>query len=365
MWYKFTPYDTLFFRGGKPFTMGDDNWSDFIFPPNPSTLYGAVRSWLIFERGSLKDFKEGRLKEDLGTVEDKGKLRIKGPFLIEEGKLLFPLPQDLLVCKNANVKEKNFTHRLSMLKKPGIFVSDYNLENILITKDNDLIEADGFLEELYFKEYLEGKNSVRLKPKDKVFLLESKIGIARDNKTKTAKEGCLYNIPMVRLKDKVSIAFKLEEVEATSVRFSMKFGGEGKIVEVERLEKNPIKEIEEININDIVKNNIFKLYLATPAIFEKGYLPSWIDENTFEGEYNGVKLRLICCVVGKSRPVGGWDIAKNEPKPMYRAVPAGSVYYFEIINGSLEDLKRLFHFQNISDIYPEEGYGLSFIGGVK
>lgn len=36
--------DTLFFRDGKPFTMGEDNFASGIFPPAPSVLYGALRS---------------------------------------------------------------------------------------------------------------------------------------------------------------------------------------------------------------------------------------------------------------------------------------------------------------------------------
>ncbi len=61
--------------------MGSETWADSIFPPYPSTIYGAIRSWLIFEKGGLKDFKEGKFKEELGTENEKGSLLIKGPFL--------------------------------------------------------------------------------------------------------------------------------------------------------------------------------------------------------------------------------------------------------------------------------------------
>lgn len=37
-------FDTLFFRDGKPFSMGDDVWANGVFPPYPSTLYGALRA---------------------------------------------------------------------------------------------------------------------------------------------------------------------------------------------------------------------------------------------------------------------------------------------------------------------------------
>ena len=38
------PLDTLFFRDGKPFTMGEDSWASGIVPPYPSVIYGALRS---------------------------------------------------------------------------------------------------------------------------------------------------------------------------------------------------------------------------------------------------------------------------------------------------------------------------------
>lgn len=41
------PLDTLFFRDGKPFSMGDNDWADGIFPPHPSVFYGALRSAYI------------------------------------------------------------------------------------------------------------------------------------------------------------------------------------------------------------------------------------------------------------------------------------------------------------------------------
>jgi CRISPR-associated protein Cmr3 len=51
---------------------------------------------------------------------------------------------------------------------------------------------------------------------------------------------------------------------------------------------------------------------------------------------------------------------------MYKAVPAGSVYYFKVLNGvNSNKIKEVFHLKNISDVNPEEGFGLNFIGKVK
>ncbi len=41
---KINPVDTLLFRDGKPFSMGENTWPDTVFPPYPSVIYGALRS---------------------------------------------------------------------------------------------------------------------------------------------------------------------------------------------------------------------------------------------------------------------------------------------------------------------------------
>ena len=42
------------------------------------------------------------------------------------------------------------------------------------------------------------------------------------------------------------------------------------------------------------------------------------------------------------------DYSEKIPKPMRKAVPAGAVYYFRLVQGSLEELKDIFHFKSIS-----------------
>ncbi|MDI6861171.1 MAG: type III-B CRISPR module-associated protein Cmr3 [Caldisericia bacterium] len=367
MWYKIIPNDTLFFRSGIPFTMGAESWTEIIFPPNPTTLYGAIRTWLIFEKGSLKDFKEGRFKEELGTTETKGSLKIKGSILLK-GELLFPSPLDLL--KKKENKRNDILKSLTFSERPDIFISDYQMDGILVWKGMEHIkEAEGYITAIYLSDYLLGKKGLRLTEKDELYIVESKIGIARNRITKTTVKGHLYHVPMIRLKDEklkgdVAIAVWIEGVEDVPESGIIQLGGEGKTAKIEKMESDLLQEIKGISLS--FNNRLFKIYLATPAIFEKGYLPSWIDENTLQGEHKGIKLKLVGCVIGKYKLIGGWDMAENKPKPMRRAVPAGSVYYFQILDDSdVQKVKDVFHFKNISDIYPEEGYGLTFIGSVS
>lgn len=357
---KITPLDTLLFRTGRPFSKGEDTWTEVIFPPYPSTLYGAIRSFLIFHREGLKAFDDRKYSDDIGTPDTKGSLKIKGPILYKDNEMYFTAPLDL-------VKEKNNEHvPLEFSQKPPLFTSDYHLNNILIYKSREgIAEPEGWLSGIELKDYLKSKKerfpTIRSK---EFFLYEPKVGITRERGTLTAKEGHLYRISLIRLKKDVSLISVVDGVSDLPEAGLFQLGGERKGAKFEAMKENVFGTLEDIELN--FENRLFKIYLATPAVFNKGWFPKWIDEKSLEGNYNGIKLKLIGCAVGKPILVGGWDIAKRKPKPLQKAVPAGSVYYFEILdNSDSANIKESFHLSNISDINPEEGFGLALVGEVK
>ncbi len=355
MMIEITPLDTLFFRTGKPFTMGEDTFAEVFFPPSPSTIYGAIRSFLIFQRGGLEEFWAGKYKDELGTKTDKGSLKVTGPIILNDDQLLFPAPLDLIVDENTTLR------RLDFIEKPSIFISDHTLPYIHIHKPKGKAEeAKGWITDIELVEYLNNKKSeFKITCKEGLFLYENKTGIARERNTNTTKEGHLYRIPMIRLNDKVSIVVKIEGVNDIPDVGILQLGGESKGAKFRRIE-DKLQKFNNMDFN--LENRLFKIYLATPAIFKKGWLPDWINDN-YEGEFNGIKLKLIGACIGKPLHIGGWDIASKRPKPLRKAVPAGSVYYFEILDSSeFSKIKETFHLKNMSDINPEEGFGLGFVG---
>ena len=106
MMLQLEPMDTLFFRDGKPFTMGHDVWASGIFPPFPSVIYGVLRSAYISYYGSLGKFYQGGMKEKIGTPDAKGPFEIRGIFLKKKQDALFPLPLDLVVNKEKKAAKK-------------------------------------------------------------------------------------------------------------------------------------------------------------------------------------------------------------------------------------------------------------------
>jgi CRISPR-associated protein Cmr3 len=92
-------------------------------------------------------------------------------------------------------------------------------------------------------------------------------------------------------------------------------------------------------------------------------LPKWLNFTTLQGEYKGIEVTLKAAAISRYQTIGGWDVAYNRPKPTYRAVAAGSVYYFET-QASPEKILDAFHWQNLADD-PQNaqiGFGLSLVG---
>lgn len=108
-----------------------------------------------------------------------------------------------------------------------------------------------------------------------------------------------------------------------------------------------------------------RLYLATPGLFADGWKPGWLDTQlvgTPPGA-GGVRLRLVAAAVGRKVWVSGWDMEKDQPKPMRAAVPAGSVYFFEVLDGDPTDLLRT-SLESVADDPADrsQGYGLALWG---
>jgi CRISPR-associated protein Cmr3 len=66
--------------------------------------------------------------------------------------------------------------------------------------------------------------------------------------------------------------------------------------------------------------------------------------------------------------IGGFDMQKREPKYMRKAVPAGSIYYFEKENDSV-DISQIFNSHSICDDfadinYKNQGFGIYYFANI-
>ena len=398
------PNDTFFFRDGKPFTKGDQAEGHSIFPPLPSTALGALRSAYIAAFGDLSLFCSGGMRDTVGTPESLcNAIRLHSIFPAssrnDQLNIFFPVPLDLIYRKDDEQLRHVPLHLVTPASKN--FASNGPSDTILTWPDAESIDSDedALLDLLGIEQYLQADDT-NLPLVNRVTLIERepKIGIARSTDTLSSEDHMLYRIDMSRFKNSDGnygfvVDYKCHKSLPTEGGL-LKFGGEGKSFAYQDVDcqidsqSNPpeassqwpnfLKPVDNCNTNSpsdylrAIKESIqstgkFKLYFATPSIFKNGWLPSWLDCDTFSGKYppgqlSPIHLKLVTAAVGKPVTVGGWNMAKGEARRTYRAVPAGSVYYFELTDrNQVDDLIAAFHYQNISDKRSEEGFGLALI----
>lgn len=358
---KIEPVDTLFFRDGKPFSMGDQNTAFGIFPPYPSTVFGAMRTGIIAQNQGLGHFLGGNMSAEIGTVDDcsSASFKLKGAFLFNSADdyLFFPAPLDL-VTEDEEKAIKTQIHESppfsgNLDHRSYLFATE--LEKAKSVKGFYLLHTD-------FQGYLNGHGNEFDIYHEKLFCqIEYKTGIKLDSQSKTAEEGNLYRVGMHRLRKDITIACHFEGAPSLRKKGILKLGGEGKVVHYEKISFQ-FPDNRAAIIDRIKKTGIFKLYFATPALFQNGWLPG---EEIINGP--DYRLELVTASVGSPLSVGGWDMGKNQGKgghkPMMRAIPAGSVYYFRIQDGTPESIIDTLNFRNLGQ-RSSEGFGMALVGGV-
>ncbi|MFM9947496.1 MAG: type III-B CRISPR module-associated protein Cmr3 [Saprospiraceae bacterium] len=356
-----TALDTLFFRDGKPFSLGDETWADGMFPPNLSVLYGALRTYTAIKRNiSFED-----IESLLADVQIKGV-----QYLLERG-IYLPLPCDLVeaekddAVKKIEKKRKQYGGILQFQPHKNDIVSShskYGLDYIFLTPAGRFVDTidGGLISHTSLLNYLRGFTSdLKIRKIEDYLKVEPKVGIGRNNELRSTEEGMLFRVGMRR---PVGLEILLR-TENTGLRSSnidqtlVKLGGEGKLSSV----KEEVVFDFSISPKDVeLKPGFFKLYLATPAIFNE-------DEKHWHPNLSKLGIagaELVGACMGKVRPVGGFNMkdkkGKASPKPMYRSVPAGSVYYFR----TTEDPLKIQELQgrSVSDELSNQGYGIAYFG---
>lgn len=120
------------------------------------------------------------------------------------------------------------------------------------------------------------------------------------------------------------------------------------------------------DLNTINQAGGFCLTFLTPAIFAQGYLPSWIDKDTLTGVLpkSQAKVRLKAVAVERWQAVSGWDSVDWKPKATRKAVSAGAVYWFELVDGSILDeqgLKFLNEPLSDNEFDKADGFGMAIV----
>lgn len=350
------PFDTLFVRDGKPFSMGEDVWANGIFPPPPSVVYGALRTAHFTNR--LKDLKEAGGNNDVSK-----KLLINRLLLMKEGVVYFPAPFDFVRSKKDKPDREILKLKEAALvsSHPGRFI----LESAEVEQPIESLGGKAYLDLIDFNKYLRGNAEIIAVENKCFFEKESKIGIQKNRHTGAAAEGKLYRVEMFRPigSTKFLVDWSADkDLEIPSSGF-LKVGGEGKAVSYSS------SQLEfQVKMPDI-DGYRFKLVFATPTIFANGWLPNGIDPRSLTGEWQGYQIKVMAAAFNRPIHLGGFNMhtkhQKGGPKPMRKAVPAGAVYYLEFQNADAKEAASEFHGKCIADFgLDREGFGLAYVGKI-
>jgi CRISPR-associated protein Cmr3 len=376
MWLEIEPLDVLLFRESKPFTAGESFVAKSAFPPTPLPFLGAIRSKVLVEYNVAfskykaavthpqgQDGQELRsLITQIGGPDDYGQLVTRGPFLCkrtDEVETFFPVPSDLLLSeeKPTQDQQRNTEYMQPQLAAwSGIFsappallrlranIAGHEAANMMVNVTN-------------LTSYLQGGN-VPCKPTHSLWDTEVRVGIALGSQ-RTAEEGKFYTIDFIRLRDSENlnnpVGFLLEVQGLEGLRFPsagfLTLGGESRAASYQTIPTLP-EDFTGLFQGTFLQDELrgqqgFKLYLATPALFGQGWLPDFLQQagDEYFGHVGSVQFKLVAAAVGKAVSIGGWDLVNNCPRPLRRAAPAGSVYFFEKIGAPLtaDDITTLLH----------------------
>lgn len=255
------------------------------------------------------------------------------------------------------------------------------------------------------------------------FDLEHSYGIGIDRDSQTVEEGKFYSATSLRLRPfarlgclaslkhshNAEIPDLIEKLFAEDHRVVV--GGEMRICRVERSSIHDSQTLP-LPLSPEIEDRRVKWILLSPAIYPAiqnaqgqthpgGWLPNWIDSETGEVRLldgpgrakakrlkaNGhdvhpgkpIRAKLVAARIGAPQVITGWSNELDTSpdlsgaKHAYKAVPAGSIYYFEA--PSTEEARRLAlvlqwhantagtHILNRrSTLLGEKGYGIGVCG---
>ena len=372
--YRLVPEDVLFFRDGKPSSIGDDHYLRSIFPPYPSTLYGLVRTQRLFEEGcDLSAVSEAwwkslsaDLRSQIGEWNGHGSLRLRGPWLVKESTsssraphdILLPAPDDLRIVTvpaELPVGSRKVTRAVRLLPEPvrdGRAWSHKLAAMVPWTCDNgewrpddhenDPEPAHGwFLTMRGVESWMAGfvPAAEDFVDSSTLWSVETRTGVGLQKHQRMSMDRMLYTFGFIRLNRGISIGFELTGGSLEPDRH-VRLGGENRLA---LLQDGPsLTSKLESPAHGAKDDGVFAL--ITPGIYET---PDLADNGSVPD------AQVTAAVVSETVRVGGWDLARHGPKKLWRAVPAGSVFYID--GPRIEQLHSLSKQAN-------EGFGLMLRG---
>ena len=372
--YCLSPRDLLFFRDARPMDVDKTPEANYrpvghgAHWPRPDHLFSAVIHTLIRNPEEPEE-------QWYGKVTD---LQVSPVLPFKAGELYLPFPRDWSM---ESVRLPEVSCGLTDLPAP--------LTCGFLDKKPDKKRFPKWVTLSEYESYLKNEQP-ETPPEERQALYQTAVrnGITLDaasgaSKVTEGKQSGRYQAEYLELKDGVTM---LCTVNRSLEGVELRMGGAGGTVKVkaaaidlnERLEKLPKGK----------PSNYVRWTLIAPALFEKGWLPNWVNNEgkvmipqhrvlrkpgekredfrrRFQAESTFFEhTRLVGVCLDKPESFSGYDSLKKE-KPTQLLVPAGSVYLFECADETeATALIKVLNLQRRSDL-GEKGFGIGLCSYVE
>jgi len=355
------PRDVLILRGNRLFGEAG-SYGESLIPPWPSLAAGALRSALLVHDG-VDPVAFGRGQADhptIGSRDKPGRFAVLGFHLARRRngsvETLHPIPADLDVVDHREHHCDNYRFELRRLTPKnlaaGIKSSSPLAQLAVQSSDAQAKPAKGlWLTQAGFTDYLSGAvpAAETLVRSEELWKIDPRVGVALDGTYGRARDGALFTTETVAFRKDVGFVVAARGSGGLPDSGTLRFGGDGRAAGWQRIDH----KFDSPDLAEIARNGRCRLVLTAPGLFPDGWLPPGVtsDDGEYRFELHGVRARVSCAAVPRAGVVSGWDLARRKPKPAQRAVPPGSVYWFEDLEATPEALGKL----AVSGLWPATG----------
>ncbi|WP_338709151.1 type III-B CRISPR module-associated protein Cmr3 [Paenibacillus amylolyticus] len=418
-WLKAQPIDPIMIRDGRPFNAIPGIRAHTLSDVTPSVMAGTIRTMLAKQRQA----QHGKSS----PLDYYAKLPVRGPLYHWQASLYFPMPRDAEVYEDNGLiglhKVMPCDPDSDTLKEEGQGFFGVGTEGRLHNQlwpplgaglHKEMKKAPAYVSAHWMKDWLTDevpskeiakdiavwqreveirKNEPSLYNADgdpasqkapsflQAFERQERTHISIDEERQVAKDQHLYSTESLVFPDGLSlhssVTLPANEPGWTGDLSELHtMGGERRLVHFSEVPAaESLWQCPEEITDALQGAKYIRMVLATPAFFRKGWQPGWLNEHLESKDLydTGVKLRLLWACVPRWQPVSGWSYAHGRKgtneKAVRRLVPAGSVYFFKVIEGSAATLAEKMWLQSVSDANrrkgafdQEDGFGLALWG---
>jgi CRISPR-associated protein Cmr3 len=333
------PQETLLFRNGRPFDAGEVGYAETVFPPTPETLQGVVRSMIGTQYATGNRMSIAQVFHDkdfvnlIGNRDNYGRFRISNIALAkrkgDEIEPLYPVPAHV-------VEDERGKFRLKPDPKNDVLSNMPDKMQYLVPEretKGKIEPVEGWLSLTNLQTVLQPDTDIsklKIIRAGEIYEREPHVGIGMDSMRKVTEEGLLYSTQMLRMKAEYGFLVTIyiaknqdsheKDEQATQTIYKVlkksgwvTMGGEQRAAHFEIRADSA----------DAIRSKGNLLYLATPAVFSRGWQPAqWTTQ-----------AAPIAAAIPRYQLIGGWKPdtmnSGGDQKSLRRCVPAGSVYFFD------------------------------------